>query len=249
MPDFAEKMSKCSNTPVVQYDEYPQFVCEKCCKTILFISQFQTKCRNSLEKYNAMLHDPNQVSYDLANTLAHDSVVKLNDDSNFVEDIDVSNEIKAIEIYQKATKGNLSERGAISANRQLHPLTIDEDITADCAEEDMCGPTTNRRKLLSVSEDIEYVEISEDSVPCENRNNLEENFNGKNNEIHITTIEVLPRNTAGFIRNEEKTSNMECHEFIVDNNSNSSEYEEFIMEELLELDEFENNSKEDDGIK
>ncbi|XP_073838765.1 uncharacterized protein [Musca autumnalis] len=126
IPNLAEIVSQCSNTSVVQYDEYPQRVCEKCYKKFVYFSEFQKMCQSSLEKYNAIVHDPKLVTCDLDNIL-NESNISLNISS--LEDMNISNEIEAIDVQQQIFSSKTQkEQGNISLYNQINLFSASTEM-------------------------------------------------------------------------------------------------------------------------
>ncbi|XP_073842012.1 uncharacterized protein [Musca autumnalis] len=171
IPNLAEIVAQCSNTSVDQYDEYPQRVCEKCYKKFVYFSEFQKMCKSSLEKYNAIVHDPKLVTCDLENIL-NESNISLNISSS--EDINISNEIEAIDVQQQIFSSKTQkEHGNISLYNQINLFNASTEMGNKeemlhtehvvIEEDNLLHSTTRQPNLYNLPND----EVSGEIMPVE----------------------------------------------------------------------------------
>ncbi|XP_075163317.1 uncharacterized protein LOC142235949 [Haematobia irritans] len=143
--DFAEKLSQCSSRQVVEWDEYPQVVCELCYKKVIYFYQFREMCLSSLEKFNTIIHDPKEVTYDLENTIEK----SFNTTDN---DSDLSN------ILDDSIKTEV-EHGKPHSSHEIDDKIMDEIIQVEIersAGADDVKPVEEFEEEKEISADFEY---------------------------------------------------------------------------------------------
>lgn len=166
--DLAEKLSQCSNHPVVQWDEYPQSICENCYKKIDYLSQFQTMCRISLEKFNNMLHDPNRVTFDFGSTLS-DSLNSIDNDENtnpFLNDVEVSYKENTTEQRCKETNENKNH----TSKERIHDISQESksDISYSKSDIEFDEMIVEEIIQVEIERNVEYNDHSNDEETEEN---------------------------------------------------------------------------------
>lgn len=166
--DLAEKLSQCSNHPVVQWDEYPQSICENCYKKIDYLSQFQTMCRISLEKFNNMLHDPNRVTFDFGSTLS-DSLNSIDNDKNtnpFLNDVEVSYKENPTEQRCKETNENKNH----TSKERIHDISQESksDISYSKSDIEFDEMIVEEIIQVEIERNAEYNDHSNDEETEEN---------------------------------------------------------------------------------
>lgn len=212
--DLAEKLSQCSNQPVVQWDEYPQSICANCYKKIDYLSQFQTMCRSSLEKFNNMLHDPSRVTFDFGSTL-NDSFNSIDNDTNtnpFLNDVEVPYKDYPTEQRCKETNVNKNDTSKESIDNIYQESK--SDISKESANE------TSKESMLSYSKsDIEFDEmIEEEIIQVEIERNAEYNDHINDEETEVENIPLQMEKICDVIENTSiEVESEEFHLEIEDN--------------------------------
>ncbi|XP_073842014.1 uncharacterized protein [Musca autumnalis] len=236
IPNLAEIVSQCSNTSVVQYDEYPQRVCEKCYKKFVYFSEFQKMCQSSLEKYNTMVHDPKLVTCDLDNAL-NESYISLN--SSSLEDINICNEIEAVDIQQQNSSNKIpKEQGnIISLYNQIKLFNASTEMgnkeeilhteTVGIEEDNLLHSATRQPNLYNLPSGTD--EVSEEIILMEADNTPDDHSLNKSNKLSKNNFKVLQKKQIAQIPKETVS-----YKYAISNDPNSLEDEEYILEKLLE---------------
>uniref|UniRef100_A0A1I8NXR4 Uncharacterized protein n=1 Tax=Stomoxys calcitrans TaxID=35570 RepID=A0A1I8NXR4_STOCA len=173
--DLAKKLSECSGREVVEWDEYPQSVCEKCYKKIIYFAQFRDMCRSSLEKFNTIIHDPKEVAYDLNETIKDDSL-------NFTleVDADLNTLLENEETYKvKNTKKrkNKLEPEKIRVPEVKPELELDNEIMDEIIQVEIERNADCDEQSSGVDTAVEHLPTEEPLKHIVEDENIEDMFN------------------------------------------------------------------------